>query len=275
MRIQFLAFLAAVLLSVAHASAKPSYYVALGDSLAIGLQPSPAGDLPTAQGYADDIFAVFHLLKPGLTLVKLGCSGETTYTMIYGGKCSYAEGSQLAAALNFLETHDVALVTLDIGANDVDGCVTLSPLNINTTCVEKGVANVNNYLPQVLSALRSAAGKGTLIVGMNYYDPFLAAWTLGPSGQVLANQSLEAAVGFTFDLEGVYSLFDVPVADVAKTFHISDTTNVPVIKLPLDVFLTLTWTWMAAPAPLGPDIHPNAAGYSAIAGAFIATIVKL
>jgi hypothetical protein len=35
------------------------------------------------------------------------------------------------------------------------------------------------------------------------------------------------------------------------------------------VFLTLTRTWMAAPAPYGPDIHPNAAGYAVIAGAFL------
>jgi hypothetical protein len=25
------------------------------------------------------------------------------------------------------------------------------------------------------------------------------------------------------------------------------------------------WTWMCAPAPLGPDIHPNQAGYGVIA----------
>jgi lysophospholipase L1-like esterase len=58
------------------------------------------------------------------------------------------------------------------------------------------------------------------------------------------------------------------VADVAKAYHISDFTAIPVINLPLNVFLTLSWTWMGAPAPFGPDIHPNAAGYAVIAGAF-------
>jgi hypothetical protein len=38
------------------------------------------------------------------------------------------------------------------------------------------------------------------------------------------------------------------------------------------VFITLTWTWMGAPPPLGPDVHPNAIGYLAIAGAFAGTI---
>jgi hypothetical protein len=63
----------------------------------------------------------------------------------------------------------------------------------------------------------------------------------------------------------------IPVADVAKAYHISDFTPLPVINLPLNVFLTLTWTWMGAPAPFGPDIHANVAGYAVIAGALAGT----
>ena len=43
---------------------------------------------------------------------------------------------------------------------------------------------------------RIDAGPHTLIVGMNYYDPFLAAWELGGNGQSLALQSLAAATDF-------------------------------------------------------------------------------
>ena len=262
--------------TLAHAATKTSYYLALGDSLAIGLQPSASGDIPTNQGYADDLYAVLHLTDPGLSLAKLGCSGESTYTMIYGGKCNnYAEGNQLDAAVAFLQTHDVALVTLDIGANDVDGCVTISPLNIDMTCVEDGIGNVSKYLPQILATLRGAAGRRTPIFAMNYYDPFLAAWTLGANGQSVALQSLAAATTFNGVLGSVYQAFSIPVADVAKAYHISDFTTIPVINLPINVFLTLTWTWMAAPAPLGPDIHPNAAGYVVIADAFAKEIVNL
>jgi len=32
------------------------------------------------------------------------------------------------------------------------------------------------------------------------------------------------------------------------------------------------WTWMCAPAPLGPDIHANTAGYGVIAKAFEAVL---
>ena len=45
--------------ALAHASTQPIYYLALGDSLAIGVQPSANGDVATNQGYADDLFAVF------------------------------------------------------------------------------------------------------------------------------------------------------------------------------------------------------------------------
>jgi hypothetical protein len=74
---------------VAHHSGpdgRASYYLALGDSLSVGVQPSAAGtDVPTGQGYPDQLAALLRPAHPGLRLVKLGCSGETTATMINGG----------------------------------------------------------------------------------------------------------------------------------------------------------------------------------------------
>jgi hypothetical protein len=81
MRIRFFSLIVLMTLcgaTLTHAAETPTYYLALGDSLAIGLQPSASGDAPTNHGYADDLFAVFRLVKPKLNLVKLGCSGETT-----------------------------------------------------------------------------------------------------------------------------------------------------------------------------------------------------
>ena len=254
------------------ASPEPNYYLALGDSLSIGIQPSLKGDVPTDQGYPDDLHALLRLREPGLSLVKLGCSGETSATMITGGICSYAEGNQLATAVSFLETHPVSLLTIDIGANDVDQCFHLATLTIDEVCVATGITNIANNLPYILSQLQ-AASPHTLIVAMNYYDPFLAAWKLlpPPEGQNIANESLlltEGPSGLNGVLESVYGAFHVPVADVASAFRIADFAPVPIINLPVNVFITLTFTWMAAPAPLGPDVHPNAAGYAAIAGAF-------
>src|SRR5260221_4065191 len=94
-----------------------SYYLALGDSLSRGVQPDSAGaSLATRQGYADQLYAALRRGHPGLRLVKLGCSGETTETMNDGGICSYPGGAQLAAAVSLLLGHPgrVSLSTICI-----------------------------------------------------------------------------------------------------------------------------------------------------------------
>src|SRR5205807_4843384 len=119
------------------AGAAPHYYLSLGDSLAQGVQPNAAGvSVETAQGYPDQLFATLSIRYPGLRLVKLGCPGESSTSMITGkgnsfatvAGCKPAGGTQLKAALRFLRGHhkagEVPLITIDIGANDVDGCVT-------------------------------------------------------------------------------------------------------------------------------------------------------
>jgi len=76
---------------------RPTYYVSLGDSLSQGVQPNAAGtSVPTPQGYPNQLYAALRRTHPGLRLVKFGCGGETTTTMINGGICSYPAGSQLA-----------------------------------------------------------------------------------------------------------------------------------------------------------------------------------
>src|SRR5579875_706753 len=80
-----------------------SYYLSLGDSLAQGVQPNFQGvSVETQQGYPDQLYTALHLDNPTLQLVKLGCPGETTTTMIKGGICTYPKGSQLRQAAAFL-----------------------------------------------------------------------------------------------------------------------------------------------------------------------------
>ena len=43
-------------------------------------------------------------------------------------------------------------------------------------------------------------------------------------------------------------------------------------EVPLNVARICMWTWVCAPAPLGPDNHANADGYRVIAGAFAAKL---
>ena len=97
-----------------------TYYLSLGDSLAQGVQPNKAGvSVETNEGYPNQLFTALHTSNPTLKLVKLGCPGETTGTMINGGICTYPAGSQLKQAAKFLASQRgrVQLITIDIGAN--------------------------------------------------------------------------------------------------------------------------------------------------------------
>lgn len=147
---------------------------------------------------------------------------------------------------SFIETHRVSFVTLDIGADDIDHCISIS--GIDTGCIQTGSAKVATNLRKILAALR-AAGAFVPIVAMNYYDPFLPAWTLIPPGQPLAKATVQATNEFNQLLEQVYGAFSIPVADVAYTFQVNNSGIIPFINQPVNVSITLTWTWMAAPRP--------------------------
>jgi lysophospholipase L1-like esterase len=256
------------------ASAQTAYYLYLGDSLAQGVQPQvPSGtNAPTNQGYVDDLYAQLLARMPRLQLAKLGCPGETTGTMINGGTCPYALGAQLAQAADFLVTHDVLLVTIDIGANNIDGCVTGGAPN--PSCVANGVAAAAKDLPVIMQVLRWASPT-VPIVGMNYYDPFLAAWLLGPSGRALANASVALAQSFNATLGRTYAEFSAPVADVEGAFMTPHGDALPGTGVPVNTAVICAWTWMCAPSPVGPNIHANTNGYFVIAAAFVARIGPL
>ncbi len=254
------------------ASSTAPYYLSLGDSLAQGVQPNSTGQsVITNQGYADDLYSLERFQVRGLQLEKLGCPGETTTTMISGGVCTgvYQSGNQLSDAVAFLQTHKVAFVTIDIGANNVDGC--LVGATVDQTCVLDGLAAAQQDLPTILGALRAAA-PGVPIFAMNYYDPFLAAWLQGAAGQSLAQQSVGLANAFNTLLGNIYGAFSVPVADVATAFHTTDFNLIPFVGLPVNVATVCTLTWMCAPPPVGPNIHANRLGYWVIATTFAKAI---
>jgi lysophospholipase L1-like esterase len=259
------------------------YYLALGDSLAWGYQPNPATGVgvKSGHGYADDLAAYLRRQGDrGLKYVNLSCPGENTGTML-DGSCPDLAGSgqsyqvQVDAAAAFLKAHRHSriLVTVDIGANNVDDCLINGSLD--TACVAKGVADAGVQVPQILQKLKGAAGAKVSFVGMNYYDPFLAEWLTGSAGQSLAEQSAALSVAFNGVLEAAYTAFGIPVADVSGAFKTTDFTDtVPFAgtTVPVNVANICTLTWMCAPSPIGPNIHANDTGYSVLAKAFEAKI---
>jgi len=260
-----------------HARAIPaSYYLALGDSLAQGVQPDATGaSVETRQGYPDQLYAALRPRHPGLRLVKLGCPGETTSTMIDGGICHYPGGSQLAAAVAFLRAHrgHVLLTTIDIGANDLEDCGSQSdPIKV-LGCFVTDVPGAVSRLATIMARLRTAAGPSVRMVGMSYYLPALAQWRDGSSGQAIAKLTERLEAGYNDLLEHVYADHSAKVANVFGTFdtgNFGDQVTLPGIgKVPRNVALLCRWTWQCTAPPRGPNQHANEAGYGVIAHAFL------
>jgi lysophospholipase L1-like esterase len=256
------------------ASPPASYYLALGDSLSQGVQPDSAGvSVSTPDGYADQLYAALRPRHPGLRLVKLGCNAETTATMISGGICRYAGGSQLAAAVRFLTAYRgrVSLITIDIGANDPGSCVTRPSAVKLASCAVRAIPEATGNLAKMLARIRQAA-PSTRMIAMNYYLPALAQWRNGLVGQALARVTEMAAAGFNALLTKTYQSYGVRVANVAALFQNGDfgqQENRPGYGvLPRNVAAICTWTWECAPPPRGPNEHPNQAGYAVITRAF-------
>jgi lysophospholipase L1-like esterase len=253
-----------------------SYYLALGDSLSQGVQPDAAGaSVETGQGYPDLVYATLLASHPALRLVRLGCPGETTQTMMHGGICHYSAGSQLAAATAFLRAHrgHVFLVTIDIGANDLEDCGSQPGLTQLASCIgqlPKATANV----AAILASLRAAAGPGVRIAGMNYYLPALAEWRSGLLGRATAELSEKFAVAYDDLLKRAYGQAGITVANVFGAFettNFGDPVAVPGVgPVPRNVARICQWTWECAPPPRGPNQHANAAGYRVIADAILA-----
>ena len=258
-----------------------TYYLSLGDSLAQGVQPDKSGNsVETNQGYANQLYTALHSSNPTLKLVKLGCPGETTKSMIHGGICTYPKGSQLKQAVAFLNSHkgQVTLLTIDIGANDILPCVALPTLKKIAQCLSKVFPVLQANLGAIMAALTKASGSNLpKTIGMNYYDPSLANWLKGTAaGKALAKASVPLAQGFASLLSAIYTNFGAKVADVLTAFQ----TAVPFThkvtlgvfgKIPLAVAMICTYTWECTAPPVGPNIHANTLGYGIIANAFLTT----
>jgi lysophospholipase L1-like esterase len=255
----------------------PRYYLSLGDSLAVGVQPTVTGaSLPTSSGYPNRIYSVLRAHDPDWRLVQLGCSGETTHTMIHGGTCRYPAGSQLDQAEQFLRSHrgHVGLVTIDIGANDPNNCI-IGPVPVSkiTACMGNSINETLSDLRTIMGGLRSAAGPDVKILAMSYYVPELAGWLYGMDGKEIAVLTERLVAVYNRLLAGIYGRYGAQVANVFGAFHSSDFTDkVRLGRLglvPRNVATICEWTWSCARSPRGPNEHANDTGYGVIALAFL------
>ena len=251
------------------------YYLSLGDSLAAGTNATEVGVAFTDLGYADQLHATLAAGDPKLKLVKLGCPGESTVSLRFGsqlssvvGSCGtpryyknvlYPQGTQLAEAVSFLEAHKhkVALVTINIGAgdlnrNDAQGNLVVCLFEPAGCAFQEARMQAN--LAAILAELRAAAGPDVPIVGMTYYNVFASIWFDDPATAFFIGARVDALNG---TLASTYAAAGVPVADVAGAFHNGE--------YPLSAQLVCAWTWFCSHG----DSHVNTAGYGVIAQAFL------
>jgi lysophospholipase L1-like esterase len=244
-------------------------YVSLGDSLAASVQPDATGhDRPTADGFSERVWHARAAVTPGLQLVKLGRGGETSATMISSPKPG---PSQLQLAEQELHKGSVALVTIDIGANEVERCARTT--DFDQACVQQGLASLRASLPKIIGRLRAAGGSGLVIIGVNYYNSFLGRWVTGPDGRSLARASVPVERSINATLADVYERLHVPVADVETSFQ-TDAMDRYVNtgsygRVPLAVERTCHWTWACSARY---DDHTNTLGYRVIARTVLALL---
>ena len=258
--------------------ARVTYYLAVGASESVGYQPLAGRrrGAPTTQGYANDLLARERSRWPGLRLVQVGCPGETAVAAVEGGgPCAYPAGSQLATAVQFLRTHRPAtvLVTVDLGFNDIERC--LRARSAGPRCVARRLAGVRRVLPGAVSRLQAAGGPAMRVVGLEHADPFVARFLAGRRGRTFAATSLTVLQRLNDTLRRVYRAAGVAVADVPRFYGTADQRLTRLAghgAVPLGVARDCHYTWECGRAPFAPNLHPNARGYRAIAGAIAAAV---
>ncbi|MHB8220920.1 MAG: SGNH/GDSL hydrolase family protein, partial [Acidimicrobiales bacterium] len=247
-------------------------YLALGDS-------APVWD--GSASYPDLITTHYQTSVPGLRLVNLAQSGATTTSMLhsYGTSTSQEQLAEL-----YLRAHrgSVALVTIDIGGNDLLGCANdvFGGGGTRTSCFAAVEARMVANLQTILTGLRQAAGPEVRFVGMTYYNPYLGNWLGGGSNRVSAVASTPYLVHLNNVLTATYAGTGVPVADVGSAMQSTDmSTSVPSPWGNVPVAVTRACSLLdigcavGQPESFGDD--PNVAGAAVIAQAFEKTISTL
>jgi lysophospholipase L1-like esterase len=276
MRVRLFALLAAAsmfLLAAAPASASElrdneGSYLALGDSVAFGYSPllvhaGLAGDPTVFVGYPDIVARSLEL-----NLVNASCPGETT-----GGFLSITNGadfvclpyranfplhvgystSQLAFAIGYLRAHhNVRLVTIDIGANDVFKLQAACG-GVATICFANGLpavlAGIDTNLRSIFNALRNVAHYHHTLVTLTYYS--------------LAYDAVTAA--------GAIQL-NAPIIDATKAFHGTIASGFEAFEpgaLAAPGKSSCAAGYLIVLAPGVCDVHPTPAGRDLLAQAIL------
>jgi lysophospholipase L1-like esterase len=256
---------------------RPPVYISLGDSLAAGWMPDASGhDRATNRGYVDIVARALRRRHPGLQIQRMSCGGATTGTLLNGGAGCQPRGerSQVDRAVETLEANpNVALVTVNIGDNDIEMCVNGNTGAVDQKCLAHGQATLEQTLPTIAARLRAAAPPSTPVVGLVDYDQFLSLWLNGARGRAAAKRSLALIGSLNDRLRQIYTDAGVQVADATTRFATDDMVHRRRLPghglVPLAVYNLCTLTWACSPPPIGHDDHARPSGYHQLAEAVL------
>ena len=249
-------------------------YLALGDSVAFGYDPLIAH---SALGLNPENFVGYpEIVARSLDLndVNASCPGETTAGLISRtaandfGCLPFVNAlplhvnystSQLPFAIHYLKTHhNVRLVTMDIGGNDVFKLQTDCG-GATTVCFAQGIngvlAGIDANLQFIYGQIRNVAHYHHALVTLTYYSAFGYDPVNGPATAGLNAFIIDA----TLKSGGI-------VADGYEAFHgpAGDAVGGPCAAgLLLPAF---------PPAPPACDIHPSPAGRDLLAAAVVTAV---
>jgi lysophospholipase L1-like esterase len=268
-RFLWLALAVAALLVLPAASPAASYLVAVGDSYPAGFQPNArgAGKGGTVERTAFPTLVGESLRKQDrdLRVRNFACPGENTATFLGRSRCG--GGSQIRKAESFLREHrgEVRYLLVTIGGNDFTGCINVPPDQL-FPCIGRGTTQLDKNAPVIARRLRSAAGSRVRIVATTYFNPLLQRFLVGdPALANAANTVLKN--NLNKEIKVAWRPRRGRIADLFAAFDGDDMTPVQFQgqTMPRALQRVCTWSWMCAPAPNGPDIHPNNAGHREIA----------
>ena len=249
-------------------------YLALGDSIAFGLNPTiPNQPANLYTGYPEVVAGIEHLLQskkemnaacPGessssflnVNAPDMGCNGPIGFKKLFGLKANYPyTTSQMEFTMSQLASNKhIDLVTLDLGANDL----ALLEIQCSAPGVPSFAACVETKLPGVLVAY--GQNLYAILQGIrSQYDGTLVLVTMySPSpdpmftGAVFELNQVLTAVG---------SAFGARVADGFTAFQIA---SAPYGGDPCAAGLLIK-----VPPPGTCDVHPTLLGQDILAGTVV------
>jgi lysophospholipase L1-like esterase len=274
---------AAVVISAVPASAatKKPIYVSLGDSLAWSYTKTADGTpAQSIKGYSELLAAKARTNKrygKKLTLKKFGCPGESTISYLnnsaaarIGGRdCGFVK-SQHADSLDYIRKNRKRLgfITINVGNNNFVPCAAGGGADL--ACVQRANEALDRDLPRIYRELRKAAGKNVPIATFTVYDPFVALYLRGGQYRefALLTVDLSRDISNRISQYGKKQKFKVADAfNAFKTSEVTKTTSFNGQTVPIAVATICAYTFICLPPPVGPDIHPNDAGYVALSTA--------